>query len=39
MLTRYTFPNDLEDENELYRISRARQLKNGNILAIRDKFY
>ena len=39
MLSRYTFPNDWEDENELYRISRAIQLKNGNILAIRDKFY
>ena len=37
--SRYTFPNDWEDENELYRLSNAIQLKNGNILAVRDKFY
>lgn len=33
----YIFPN--ESRTEIFRISAAFQLKNGNILAIRDKLY
>ena len=36
---RYTFPNEEDDENNVYRVNNAIQLKNGNILAIRDKHY
>ena len=33
----YTFPND--ENNKLFFVSAALQLKNGNIFAIRDKLY
>lgn len=36
---RYTFPNEEDDEDNVYRMNNAIQLKNGNILAIRDKYY
>lgn len=36
---RYTFPNEEDEEDNVYRINNAIQLKNGNILAIRDKYY
>ena len=36
---KYTFPNEEDDEDNVYLIKNAIQLKNGNILATRDKFY